>query len=513
MSAIHPADSAAAYGDKPDVIDDKSPLRNRIIKLISSPSSYFDTFILAAIFLNSIAIAFTDYRHVDENYQPSAEFSTRNNVIEKAEIIFTAIFAAECILKVVAYGLLKGKHAYLRDGWNVLDFVFVIVSILGLMPGVPNFSFLRSFRVLRPLRSVSKLPSLRKIASAFIESIGDLANVMVLLLFILACFTLFGVTFWRGLFHSRCRLTPFPVKVPVDCRNATEACWNQFLFDAVSNPDAHRCLPNLNNDVETWTQSTSPWFLSGPQDCVWPIDESDTRVCSDITGPGSYTCSRPITFMDDDTLIYRTCGSNYDAFGNPRFIDSLEPFGISRMQASVFNEAFNWGMTNFDNFASAFVTTFQIVTLEGWSDILARVIDAWSTGPAIIAFALLIVLGGIIALNILLAVISGSLDKIEHEMAKEGAKSAAESNASVLKQLPKDSAFWRKAQEVVGSRLYGRFTLAVIVLNTIILSCDHYGISPVFQMVLDAGNLTTTIIFFIDMVLCNIVYGVNAYWR
>jgi len=176
------------------------------------------------------------------------------------------------------------------------------LSILGMIPGVPNLSVLRSFRVLRPLRSVSKLPSLRKIASAFIESIGDLANVMVLLLFILACFTLFGVTFWRGLFHMRCRLTPFPVRMPVNCISATDQCWEDFLSDVVMNPDAHKCLPYPNDDVVLWTQSSSPWFLTGPQDCIWPIDEDDLRVCSENV----YTCSRSITFMDQE--ISRTCG-------------------------------------------------------------------------------------------------------------------------------------------------------------------------------------------------------------
>ena len=183
---------------------------------------------------------------------------------------------------------------------------FFLNSILGLIPGVPSFSFLRSFRVLRPLRSLSKLPNLRKIATAFIESIGDLANVMILLSFILTFFTLFGLTFWRGLFFMRCRLTPFPVKMPVECRNATETCWDQFLLEAVSNPDSRRCLPYPNNDQESWTQSTSPWFQSGPQDCIWPIDETDLRVCSDISGPGSHTCSMPVVFMDQD--VSRTCG-------------------------------------------------------------------------------------------------------------------------------------------------------------------------------------------------------------
>ncbi|KAL7543245.1 hypothetical protein ACHAXR_012558 [Thalassiosira sp. AJA248-18] len=535
-TAIHPTatatDSAEQCGLYPDPNGfgheaKKSPFRKRIIKLVS-PSSYFDTFILAAIFLNTIAIACVDYRYIDENYQPSAELSVRNSVIEKAEIIFTTIFTAECILKVVAYGFVRGKRAYLRDGWNILDFVIVIVSILGLIPGVPNFSVLRSFRVLRPLRSVSKLPSLRKIASAFIKSIGDLANVMVLLLFILACFTLFGVTFWRGLFHFRCRLTPFPVKMPVDCSNATDTCWDQFLLDAVSDPDAHRCLPFPNNDDEAWTQSSSPWFLSGSQDCIWPIDKADLRVCSESTGPGSYTCSRPATFMDVD--ISRTCGSNYDGFGNPRFIDSLEPYGFPRMQDSVFNEAFNWGFTNFDSFLFAFVTTFQIVSLEGWSDIMARVIDAWSEAPAIIAFTLLIVLGGIIALNIVLAVISSSLDNIEQELAQEEEATSVTSDTkkenvhkhSALRRKSldivrsilrlKDSAFRRKIREIIESRVYTRGMLAIILFNTIILSCDHYGISDGTQAVLDTGNYITTAIFFMDMVICNIGYGGVAYW-
>jgi len=183
------------------------------------------------------------------------------------------------------------------------------------------------------------------------------------------------------------------------------------------------------------------------------------------------------------------------------------------MQDSVFNEAFNWGFTNFDNFMYAFVTTFQVVTLEGWSDIMGRVIDAWSTGPAIIAFTLLIVLGGIIALNILLAVISGSLDKIELEMAEEEEEAAPESNIA-MKEDPFDYVGLRdKARVVLGHNLYTRFILSTIVFNTIVLSCDHYGISPEFQMALDTGNFITTTAFFIDMIICNIVYGYKAYWR
>ena len=130
---IHPVDVDEDGGGqceiRPDPNDDladkvKSPLRKRCVNFVETK---LDTFILAAIFLNSIAIACVDYRYIDDNYQPSAELSVRNNIIEILEAIFTCIFTMECMLKIFAYGFVRGKHSYLRDGWNILDFVIVFV--------------------------------------------------------------------------------------------------------------------------------------------------------------------------------------------------------------------------------------------------------------------------------------------------------------------------------------------------------------------------------------------------
>ena len=421
-------------------------------------------------------------------------------------MIFTIIFAIECILKIFSFGFVRGKNAYLRDGWNGLDFVIVVVSILGSVPGVPSLTVLRSFRVLRPLRSLSRYPSLRKMITAFIESISNLANVSVLLLFLLVSFSLCGVSFWRGLFHYRCRLTPFPIKMPSNCVMATEPCWQQFLLHAVSDPTAHRCL-SYPNDDEMWTQSISPWFLSGRQDCIWPIDENDRRVCSVNVG---HTCSKPVVFVGD--TISRICGSNYDSFGNPRFIDSLKPYGIPRMAQAIFNEEFDFGFTNFDNIAAALITNFQIITLEGWSDIMVRVLDVYPRAPSVVLFALLIVWGGIIALNIFLAVLGSTFDKIEQESPEE--EEAEPFILSPTKTPPAvDLSFRRLAIDIVGSRAYHRFILSIIVFNTVILSCDFHGISQGFEMCLTVGNFIATTAFFIDMILMNICYGPHAYWR
>lgn len=473
-------------------------------------SSIFNNFTLLAILLNSIALACTDYRHVDDNYQPRTDGSLRNDIIEKAEIVFTVIFIVECLLKSIAYGFIRGKKAYLKDGWNVFDFIIVAASVLNFVPGVPNLSVIRGCRVLRPLRSISRLPNLRKIINALVGSLSELANAMVLLLFILVCFSLFGMLSWGGLFHYRCRLTPFPVKMPTTCRSIADACWNDFLVSVINDPDAYRCLPIHNDD--------SMWQIFGPQDCIWPIDETDMRVCSDV-GRGLHSCFGDTLMrgMGGEVInvTERRCGSNYDVFGYPRFIDSLEPYhSFSRMEDATFNSAVDYGLTNFDAFSSAFVTAFQIITLEGWSTIMDRVIDSWWTIPAILSFTLLIVLGGFISVNILLAVIAGALEREEEEeISVDQHQKVMPIETSEEDERPAEySIVAHTIHDIVQSRIYSNVILFVVIANTIILSADHFGISDVFQTWLDTANFVTTIIFFADMVLHCIGLGLWKYW-
>ncbi len=44
------------------------------------------------------------------------------------EYVFLVIFTLEAVLKVIAYGFLLHPGAYLRNGWNILDFVIVIIG-------------------------------------------------------------------------------------------------------------------------------------------------------------------------------------------------------------------------------------------------------------------------------------------------------------------------------------------------------------------------------------------------
>lgn len=72
--------------------------------------------------------------------------------------VVAVIFILEAILKILAMGFVNGKRSYLRDPFNVLDLVILLVQILSWILA-SNSNFVKSFRALRalkPLRMVSK---------------------------------------------------------------------------------------------------------------------------------------------------------------------------------------------------------------------------------------------------------------------------------------------------------------------------------------------------------------------
>ena len=106
----------------------RTPLDTGSLRLSngSKPCSHYLTyyrgteyFILFVIALNSLALALDDYSDRDS-------LTRKNQIIDTSLTVFTYVFAVECLLKVIANGFILHKGAYLRDWWNVIDFVVVI---------------------------------------------------------------------------------------------------------------------------------------------------------------------------------------------------------------------------------------------------------------------------------------------------------------------------------------------------------------------------------------------------
>ena len=81
----------------------------------------FDNFIVCCILLNSLTLALYDYS------DPESE-GVRNQVLETLGLIFTILFTVEAAMKIFGMGLLLHPRSYLRDAWNVVDFLIVVAG-------------------------------------------------------------------------------------------------------------------------------------------------------------------------------------------------------------------------------------------------------------------------------------------------------------------------------------------------------------------------------------------------
>ena len=401
----------------------------------------FDNLILGFIVLNSILIAMVDWDNIDmdpdsDTYrEPTTKGSWQNTLIAAMEWVFMVVFAIEMCIKIVALGFTGSKDAYINSTWNKLDFIVVMTSFpwTDLVPGMPNVSILRTFRILRPLRTLSSIPELQNIVRTMLVSLPDLGNVILILCFIFALFGILGMQLFSGRQHFRCRLTPFPVTIDwatasdqydyakYACLLGTEDGRATLLNDDLSTTSISR-LRKYNFDVlgtgntarknkGDWEKARSPWVK--PLECYWPFHEDDEERICDPTDSGypQYQC-----YHDTGRLDYtewRWCGSNFDARGSPRFKGPVTIKGVKYsttelMELPTYTELLSYGYMNFDNFASAFLTVFQCITMEGWVYISYQLMDGWSATGAAIFFSVLIIFGSFFVLNLLLAVMESN---------------------------------------------------------------------------------------------------------
>merc|ERR550514_303049 len=118
------------------------------------------------------------------------------------DIVLTIAFTMEMLLKIFVLGFIMNKGAYLRDAWNILDFVIVIVSIISLaaagVPGLKSLRSLRTLRVLRPLRLVNRYPGLKLVVNALLASGPKILDVLVVCLLFFLIFAIVGINFFKG---------------------------------------------------------------------------------------------------------------------------------------------------------------------------------------------------------------------------------------------------------------------------------------------------------------------------
>ncbi|KRZ89967.1 Voltage-dependent calcium channel type D subunit alpha-1 [Trichinella sp. T8] len=178
----------------------KNPIRKLFISIVEWKP--FEWLILCMICANCIALAV---------YQPfpAHDSDRKNAVLEQVEYIFIVVFTIECVMKVIAYGFLFHPGAYLRNGWNLLDFLIVVIGLISTALSTLNIhgfdvKALRAFRVLRPLRLVSGVPSLQVVLNSILRAMVPLFHIALLVLFVIIIYAIIGLELFCGKLHKTC---------------------------------------------------------------------------------------------------------------------------------------------------------------------------------------------------------------------------------------------------------------------------------------------------------------------
>lgn len=169
----------------------------RKICVYAVQSKAFERVSLALILINCAFLAL-------DSKDPDHPSTVMGSVLQHTEWFFMVAFTVEMVLKILGLGLYHASGAYLRDGWNVIDCVVVIVGWLSLLPAIENISAMRSVRVLRPLRTITGVEGMRMLVATLLRSLPMLLDVLILCAFLFLIFGTIGVQTFSGVLRQHC---------------------------------------------------------------------------------------------------------------------------------------------------------------------------------------------------------------------------------------------------------------------------------------------------------------------
>ncbi|XP_074797061.1 sodium channel protein type 4 subunit alpha [Natator depressus] len=314
-----------------------NPLRRGAIKVLIH--SLFSMFIMITILTNCVFMAMSDPPPWAKN----------------VEYTFTGIYTFESMIKIVARGFCIDQFTFLRDPWNWLDFSVIVMAYTTEFVDLGNVSALRTFRVLRALKTITVIPGLKTIVGALVQSVKKLSDVMILTVFCLSVFALVGLQLFMGNLRQKCIRWPPPINDTLQ----------EDIFgmdnDMFANSTLSSNTTGLSNGTFDWDSYINDegnfYFLEGSLDALLCGNSSDAGKC-----PEGYMCMK--------------------AGRNP-----------------------NYGYTSYDTFSWAFLSLFRLMTQDYWENLFQLTLRA-AGKTYMIFFVVVIFLGSFYLINLILAVVA-----------------------------------------------------------------------------------------------------------
>ena len=141
---------------------------------------------------------------IEDPYEKPGTMKVR--ILAELDLVLSFTFLCELLIKVIVLGFaFNGEDSYLRNAWNIMDFVIVFFSMVSIVfqdVDLGPIKVLRMLRVLRPLRMISRNPGMKIAIQSLINAIPDIGNVMVVSLLFILLFSILGTNFYKGTFYK-----------------------------------------------------------------------------------------------------------------------------------------------------------------------------------------------------------------------------------------------------------------------------------------------------------------------
>ena len=142
-------------------------------------SNLFEMFIIGVILVNAALLGLGTAPRIDLDYADWLRLGFQ---------VALGIFVAEAVLKMFA--LWPHPLRYFRDGWNVFDF---LVIVLALIPATGQLALVaRLARLLRVVRLITTIRDLRLIVAALVRSIPSVFHVLMLMSIVVYIYAIMG---------------------------------------------------------------------------------------------------------------------------------------------------------------------------------------------------------------------------------------------------------------------------------------------------------------------------------
>ncbi|XP_034549483.1 voltage-dependent T-type calcium channel subunit alpha-1H-like isoform X2 [Notolabrus celidotus] len=384
----------------------------------------------------------------------------------------------EMVIKMLALGVV----GYFGNNWNTLDFLINFGEVLDFF--LARFSLrLKVFQAFRPMRMFGRIQILRVLIIVLIDTLPMLGHVLLIEILVILIFSVVGIQLWAGHLHNRCFLgEDIPTTYNVSLRPYFISSWSRYSF--ICSAD--------NEDGMQRCSHVPPYSVDG-------------QICT-LDAPRHHHTSAP---NDPSGCI------NWNQYYNVCRAEGNNP---------------QKGVLCFDNIGCAWITTFQVFTLDGWTEIMFYVMDAHSVWNFLF-FIFATIVGAFIMMNVCSIVTATNFSegmKRKTEEPQVGAVSTAglfhklighvlrifcRENRNTSRDSPESShgrsnalgqvltPCQRILKRTVESTLFDQLIMLAVGLSTVSLVIEHHEQPKMLTRVLKTSNIVFTIIFLVEMIL------------